>query len=116
MSLLRRLCADRCSAERARGEVLRAFGLGESDRVIFSAARLVEVKGLDLMIRAFVAEGLAQRGWKYVIAGVGPLEGQLKSLAGAGVGPFHPVRRVSAAGTKPGADGAGGNAGAAFAL
>jgi glycosyltransferase involved in cell wall biosynthesis len=65
-----------------RQAVLAPLGLAEQDRLIFSAARLVEAKGLDLMIRAFLAENLAVQGWKYIIAGVGPLEATLKALAG----------------------------------
>jgi len=65
-----------------RQTVLQKFGLHVDDRILFSSARLAPVKGLDLMIRAFNALGMAQRGWKYVIAGTGPLENDLKSLAG----------------------------------
>jgi glycosyltransferase involved in cell wall biosynthesis len=72
--------------QRPRGEVLGRIGLDAQDRYLFTAARLVRVKGLDLMIRAFREGGHEQRGWKYVIAGVGPLEVELKALAGASLG------------------------------
>jgi len=71
---------------RSRGEVLGRIGLQEGDRMLFSAARLVPAKGLDVMIRAFKRSGLAETGWKYVIAGMGELEGELKQLAGAELG------------------------------
>jgi len=38
------------------------------------------------MIRAFAASGLGDRGWKYLIAGTGPLEAELKMLAGKALG------------------------------
>ena len=66
---------------RDRAEVLSSIGLAASDRLLFSAARLVEAKGLDIMIHAFVSSGLHERGWRYVIAGAGPLESALKLLA-----------------------------------
>jgi glycosyltransferase involved in cell wall biosynthesis len=70
------------AACRSRAEVLARVGLAEADRYVYSSARLIPVKGLDLMIRAFRAGGWAARGWKYVIAGKGPLEAELRALAG----------------------------------
>jgi len=69
-----------------RQEVLERIGLKKEDRLIFSAARLVPVKGLDLTIRAFLAAGLGAKGYRYVIAGVGPLEQELKALCGEELG------------------------------
>jgi len=69
-----------------REEVLTKLGLRKEDRLILSAARLVPAKGLDLMIRAFLASGLGAKGYRYVIAGVGPLEEELKALCGKGEG------------------------------
>jgi glycosyltransferase involved in cell wall biosynthesis len=62
------------------------FALAPADRILFSAARLVPEKGLDLMIDAFLRSGFAARGWKYVIAGTGFLEAQLKAQAAAELG------------------------------
>ncbi len=82
--------ADYARVEAARGtvraEVLEKHGLPLVSRYLFSAARLVPVKGLEMMIRAFLEMGLGERGWHYVVAGVGPLEGELKALAGAELG------------------------------
>ncbi len=72
--------------QRNRAEVMARIGLAETDRLLFTAARLVEAKGLDLMIRAFITSGLGNRGWKYVIAGVGALEAELRVLAGDSAG------------------------------
>ena len=69
-----------------RAAVLGQFGLSAQDRVLFSSARLLRLKGLDLVIRAFGASGLDQRGWKYVIAGSGPMEAELKTVAGPSLG------------------------------
>jgi glycosyltransferase involved in cell wall biosynthesis len=69
-----------------RAEVLGKFGLSASDKIIVTAARLVPVKGLHLMIAAFKELKLAAKGWKYVIAGTGPLEQELKAQAGEEAG------------------------------
>jgi glycosyltransferase involved in cell wall biosynthesis len=69
-----------------RAELFRRFNLPVESRMIFSAARLVDDKGLDLLIRAFVDGDFARRGWIYVIAGIGPLENALKTLAGPALG------------------------------
>ncbi len=71
---------------RPRAQVLAPFGLSPDNRLFFSAARLVPDKGLDLMIRAFREGGFAQQGWRYVIAGMGPKESELKQLAGDALG------------------------------
>jgi glycosyltransferase involved in cell wall biosynthesis len=74
----------RLDAARAqdRAAILGRFGFSPQDRILFSATRLVPAKGLDLVIRAFAQHDLARRGWKYLVAGTGPLEAQLKALAG----------------------------------
>ncbi len=72
--------------ERPRAEVLGAIGLRAEERILFSAARLVAAKGLDLTIGAFLRSGLHRMGWTYVIAGAGPLEQELKALAGEELG------------------------------
>jgi len=70
------------AAKLPREEVLGRFGLKQDARLLYSAARLVVNKGLDLGIRAFLASGLKEKGWHYLIAGVGPKEEELKTLAG----------------------------------
>ena len=71
------------AARLPRSDVLARIGLRAEDHFVYSAARLVAAKGLDLMIRAFRSGQFARRGWKYVIAGTGPLEPDLRALAGA---------------------------------
>jgi glycosyltransferase involved in cell wall biosynthesis len=68
-----------------REEVLARAGLPPG-RFLYTAARLAPEKGLDASIRAFAASWLANRGYTYVIAGAGPLEGRLRALAGASAG------------------------------
>jgi glycosyltransferase involved in cell wall biosynthesis len=72
--------------ESVRSEVLSRINLAPEARYLYSAARLVPAKGLDLMIAAFINAGLAAKGWHYVIAGVGPLEAALKAQAGSLLG------------------------------
>jgi glycosyltransferase involved in cell wall biosynthesis len=69
-----------------RGEVLGRFGLKAEDRLLFTAARLVPAKGLDLAINAFRASRLPHQGYRYLIAGAGPLEAELKRKAGDALG------------------------------
>lgn len=69
-----------------RSSVLNQFGLPTEKKLLFSAARLVPVKGLDMMVRAFRELDLTQKGYIYAIAGVGPLEAELKALAGPELG------------------------------
>jgi glycosyltransferase involved in cell wall biosynthesis len=66
-----------------RREALEKLGIGPDARYFFSAARLAAAKGLDQMIRAFVEGKFAERGYHYFVAGVGPLEAELKALAAA---------------------------------
>ena len=56
---------------------------GGARRLLFTAARLVPAKGLNLMIEAFSRLELSARGWIWVMAGTGPLEGELRQKAGA---------------------------------
>ena len=72
--------------ETVRADVLRKNNLPADARYLYSAARLVPAKGLDLMITAFINANLAARGFHYVVAGVGPLDAALKSQAGALLG------------------------------
>jgi len=71
---------------RPRAEVFARVGLRSEDRLVFSSARLVPIKGLDLMIRAFRSGRFADKGWKYVLAGTGPMEADLRALAGDAAG------------------------------
>jgi glycosyltransferase involved in cell wall biosynthesis len=69
----------------SRAEILgRVPGMkGSADpRYLFTAARLVPAKGLDLLIDAFKNARLAERNYHCVIAGIGPLEQELKDRAG----------------------------------
>jgi glycosyltransferase involved in cell wall biosynthesis len=64
-------------------------GISPERKLLFSAARLVPAKGLDQLIGQFLENGFGDKGWTYVIAGVGPLEAELKDQvaryeAGAG--------------------------------
>ncbi|MGC9261582.1 MAG: glycosyltransferase, partial [Phycisphaerae bacterium] len=52
-------------------------------KMVFTAARLVPVKALHLMVEAFTKSGLPEKGWVWVIAGNGPLRTKLESQAGA---------------------------------
>ena len=56
---------------------------GDARRLLFTGARLVPAKGLDLMIEAFGRLELSARGWIWVVAGTGPLEAELRQKAGA---------------------------------
>jgi glycosyltransferase involved in cell wall biosynthesis len=71
------------ASQTGRAQVLALAGLHPQDRYLFTAARLIPAKGLDLMLRAFISAGLAARGWKYLIAGTGPEEAALKEIASA---------------------------------
>jgi glycosyltransferase involved in cell wall biosynthesis len=65
-----------------RADVLARFQLNPSDKILLTSARLVPAKGLDLLIRAFREGHFAQRGWKYILAGSGSAEAELRALAG----------------------------------
>jgi glycosyltransferase involved in cell wall biosynthesis len=71
---------DYCRFASARGEGVREK-LGVRGLMVFTAARLDEVKGIDVLIEAaakVLAEGLDAH---FVVAGEGPLKPKLKSLA-----------------------------------
>lgn len=65
-----------------RAQAFMDCGLDPARKLILTAARLAPAKSLDLAIQAFHKNGLAKQGWVYAIAGVGPLEAELKALAG----------------------------------
>jgi glycosyltransferase involved in cell wall biosynthesis len=62
-----------------RHAVLQRIGVAPDKKVLFSAARLVPAKGLDLFIPQVLGV-LPRKEWTYVIAGVGPMESELKQL------------------------------------
>ncbi len=76
----------RAAAAKPRGEVLARHGLPPEARYIFTAARLVPAKGLDLALLAFQAHQRQDPNWHYLIAGVGPEERALRALAGDALG------------------------------
>lgn len=82
--------ADYAQAEagrRSRREtVLAQVGLRADHRYVYSAANLLEIKGVDLMMQAFVEGGFGAKGWHFLLAGAGPLEAKLKALAGSQLG------------------------------
>lgn len=59
-------------------EIKRQYGIGEKDLVFGVAARLTEVKGHKYLIEAAELVLKKKSNIKFVIAGTGPLEGQLK--------------------------------------
>ena len=77
-------CAVDVSAVRAvnREELFARYKLDPKCRLIFTAARLVPVKALHLMVEAFTKSGLADQGWVWAVAGAGPLRQQLEQQAG----------------------------------
>lgn len=56
------------------------FGLSPSRRRIVYSGRLVDVKRVDLLIRAFNSVAATRPDWDLVIVGDGPLRNQLQSL------------------------------------
>ena len=71
---------------RSREETLARHGLPADGKLIFTAARLVPVKGLDLMLTAFQQARLTERGWVWAIAGDGQLRNQLVTLTRSDAG------------------------------
>lgn len=72
----------RAAAQTARADILAKHHLPPNARYLFTAARLVHEKGLDLALNAFRASAAALPNHHYLIAGVGPEEAALKALAG----------------------------------
>ena len=75
------LCAVNTPAALAvnREELFRRYQLDPNRKLIFTAARLVPVKALHLMVDAFANSGLADQGWVWAVAGDGPLRQELES-------------------------------------
>ncbi len=65
----------------SRAGVLERYHLPVSARLLFTAARLVSVKALHLMIQAFAEAKLADKGWTWLVAGAGPLRDKLTAAA-----------------------------------
>ena len=61
-------------------ELARSLGIGPKDKVIFSACRLVGLKGIDYALKALA--GLVEQGMavKYLITGDGPVQKNLEAL------------------------------------
>lgn len=66
-----------------RASVLAKAGVSADKKVLYSSARLLELKRLDLVIGQFFAGRYDEAGWVYVIAGSGPEEQRLKAAASA---------------------------------
>jgi glycosyltransferase involved in cell wall biosynthesis len=66
-------------APRSGAALREALGIAADTRVVSTAGRLVEVKRLDLLIRAFATAPAAESA-TLVIAGDGPLRGDLEAL------------------------------------
>lgn len=62
-------------------EIKRTYGIGEKDLVYGVVARLAEVKGHKYLIEAAELVLKSNKNIKFVIAGTGPLEAQLKQSA-----------------------------------
>lgn len=73
--------ADRlrgAAALRSRGDVRSALGLGEATRLLVSAGRMVPQKGQEVLIDALPAVLERHPDSRLVLAGEGPLRGQLE--------------------------------------
>jgi glycosyltransferase involved in cell wall biosynthesis len=65
----------------------RELGIGDGDVVVGYVGRLVPIKNIELLVRAFAAASELQGNMWLVLAGDGPLRVDLESLAGrCGVG------------------------------
>lgn len=70
------------TAAGSNGNDLRQrYGIPLKARLIFTAARLVPAKALDLMAQAFANCQLAEKDWTWVVAGTGPLRDELARQA-----------------------------------
>jgi sugar transferase (PEP-CTERM/EpsH1 system associated) len=65
----------------SRAAIRREWGLGPGAFAVGSVGRLVAVKNYALLLRAFAAAGLAQRGGHVVLAGEGAERAALEALA-----------------------------------
>lgn len=73
---------DLAMAEQTRrASVLERYQIPTSSHLLFTAARLVPVKALHLMIQAFSEAKLGEKGWTWIIAGAGPLCDDLTAAA-----------------------------------
>ncbi len=53
---------------------------GEETQTVLHVARLVEIKGTEILIRAFAIAARSRPGWRLEIIGDGPLRGRLEAL------------------------------------
>lgn len=67
--------------QKPASELKKALGIGETDHVLVSVCRLVEVKGLNWAIRAVAALKEKQLSVRYLIIGEGPAKRDLEQLA-----------------------------------
>ncbi len=65
-----------------REDLFNRYKLDAKCKFIFTAARLVPVKALHLMVQAFKESKLAEQGWVWGVAGDGPLRRDLEKQAG----------------------------------
>lgn len=68
--------------------IRRQYGIGDADAVLFSAGRLEQNKGFDLLARALgkstrAGGPLAAPGWRWVLAGAGPYRSAIESVVKA---------------------------------
>jgi len=67
-------------SQAARNRVREDLNLDDESKLIVAAGRLTEAKGFPILIRAFKAILATNKDVRLAIAGVGPLENELKSL------------------------------------
>ncbi len=61
-------------------ELPTASGIARTSTVV-TVGRMVESKGFDVLLRAFAASGIAERGWRLAMLGDGPERARLQKLA-----------------------------------
>jgi glycosyltransferase involved in cell wall biosynthesis len=81
----------RISAARSRDEFLRSEGVDPTAWVMVVTARLVQFKRIDRLLEAAARMNSAGRDWVLLLAGSGPLEGELRERATT-LGIAHRVR------------------------
>ncbi len=64
------------------GEWPRRFGQRDGEIIVGYAGQLVPRKRVDLLMRLLAGEELRAKPWRLVLAGIGPAEEALKTLAG----------------------------------
>src|SRR5690625_5964316 len=64
----------------ARNRVRKDLKLADENKLIVAAGRLTEAKGFSILLHAFKAILAINKNVRLAIAGIGPLENELKSL------------------------------------